>query len=292
MYPQKIMPKIGERAYKKVVRVHFPTTGEERMVEVTAETKDELNLKVAVVKARLIEERDRLKQERDKKLLFDSIPCKHFSLELQDNGGISVGLLGASRSGKTSALKYIYKTYFNKCLSVMTTLSAQNEIYRDMSKRLIVDNEFHPELLREMYLINHGTSNKYDFCYILDDYNGGNSKTSTETTRLLTIYRNSYINAILCNQDPTLISSVGRGNLNYVCLFHFNTPQVTEKVIKMFLTGYFPTELKMSEKIKMYDTLTLDHHFFLLDNLKGTIHLCKLTEDQLGIQHSSSSEED
>lgn len=285
------MPKIGERAYKKVVNIYFPTTKETRCVEVTAETKDELNTKVAVVRARLIEERDRLKQEQEKKLLFGSIPRKHFSLELQENGAISVGLLGASRSGKTSALKYIYKTYFNKCISMMTTLSSQNEIYKDMSKKLIVDSEFHPELLREMYLINHGTSNKYEFCYILDDYNGGDSKRSGEITRLLTIYRNSFIHAIISNQDPTLISAVGRGNLNYVCLFHFNTPQVTEKVIKMFLTGYFPTELKMAEKIKMYDTLTLDHHFFLLDNIRGTIHLCKLTEDQLGIVSTDSEEE-
>lgn len=281
----------GMKTYKRTIRIMNPITGKDMIEHISASSVDDANRKAAQVRHQLQLERDLMLEEHQRKLIERSIPEKRFELTLPSNGGVSVGLLGASRSGKTSVLKYIYKKYFQRRIAVMTTLSGQNDIYKNMSKKLIVDNEFHPEVLREMYLINHGTDNKYRFLYIMDDYNGGKSKTDTEMTRALTIYRNSFIDFIYANQDPTLMSSTGRGNLNYICLFHFNTPQVIEKVVKMFLISYFPTDFKMAEKIQLYDKLTKDHHFFLLDNLNGTIHLCKLTDDQLACEDSSDENE-
>ena len=275
--------------FKKSVRVSNPLTSEVREQIVYADTKEELGLKCAAVRMRLNLEKGVVMQEYRKKQYESFFPEKHFGLDLLENGGVSIGLLGASRSGKTSVLKYLYKKYFSSRIGVMTTLSGHNEIYNDMSKNLIVDEEFHPNILRQMYLINHGTDNKYRFIFILDDYNGGVSKTNTEITRGLTIYRNSFIDFIYCNQDPTLINSTGRGNLNYVCLFKFNTSQVIEKAVKMFLLAYFPTDMKMAEKIKLYDTMTQDHQFFFLDNIEGKIYHCKLTPEQLNGTEDESS---
>lgn len=279
--------------FKKTVRLKNPLTNEVKEQFVYADTKEELELKCAAVRMRLNFERGIMMEEHRKKQYETFFPEKHFALDLPENGGVSIGLLGASRSGKTSVLKYLYKKYFSNRIGVMTTLSGHNEIYNNMSKRLIVDEEFHPNILRQMYLINHGTDNKYRFLFICDDYNGGVSKTNPEITRAMTIYRNSYIDFIYANQDPTLINSTGRGNLNYVCLFKFNTPQVIEKAVKMFLLSYFPTDLKMAEKIQLYDRLTRDHQFFFLDNIQGKIYHCKLTPEQLnGTEDESSSDEE
>jgi len=287
---KKGRPYGKDYVFKKTVRIKNPLTNEVKEQYVYADTKEELQMKCMEVRLRLNLERGRMMAEHRKKQYETYFPVKQFSLDLPTNGGVSIGLLGASRSGKTSVLKYIYKKYFSNRISVMTTLSGHNEIYNDMSKHLIVDEEFHPELLRKAYLINHGTDNKYRFCFIMDDYNGGVSKTNPEITRAMTIYRNSFIDFIYCNQDPTLISSTGRGNLNYVCLFKFNTPQVIEKTIKMFLLSYFPTDMKMTEKIQLYDKMTQDHHFFFLDNLQGKIYHCKLTPEQLDVDSSSEEE--
>jgi len=275
---------------RREVKIKSPG-GDIQSAVVYADTMEELQLKVAGMRAKMAFERDIALQEHRKKQAEIYFPRKPFALELPSNGGVSIGLLGASRSGKTCVMKYLYKNYFSNRIGVMTTLSGQAEIYKDMSKKLIVDEEFHPQVLREMYLINHGTGNKYKFLFIMDDYNGGATKTNMEITRGLTIYRNSFIDFLYCNQDPTLMSSTGRGNLNYVCLFHFHTPQVIEKVIKMFLTGYFPTDMKMSEKIQLYDKMTQDHQFFFLDNLQGKLYICKLTPEQMEIEASSSDED-
>jgi len=276
--------------FKKHLSVYDAVLKKSFSTNLTSHTETELEEKCRKWKNEKREEIAKRRLEHDKELREDSIPRKEFCLEMLDNGGVSVGFMGASRSGKTSVLKYVYKRYYRKHIACMMTLSDQNEIYKDMSRKLIVANDFQPSVIREMYLCNHGTDNKYKFCVILDDMNGGRSKIDTEITRALTIYRNSFIDVLISNQSPTLINAVGRANLNYVCLFAFNSSQEIEKAIKLYLNSYFPPSLKMIEKIHMYKKLTEDHHFFFLNNLEGTCHLCKLTPEQLAGEIESEDE--
>jgi len=276
--------------FKKHLSVYDAVLKKSFSTNLTAHTDSELDEKCRKWKNEKREEIAKRRLEHDREMREESIPRKEFCLEMLDNGAISCGFLGASRSGKTSCLKYVYKRYYRKHIACMMTLSDQNEIYKDMSRKLIVANDFQPSVIREMYLCNHGTDNKYKFCVILDDMNGGRSKIDTEITRGLTCYRNSYMDFLISNQSPTLINAVGRANLNYVCLFAFNSSQEIEKAIKLYLNSYFPPSLKMIEKIHMYKKLTEDHHFFFLNNLEGTCHLCKLTPEQLAGEIESEDE--
>jgi hypothetical protein len=276
--------------FKKHISIYDSVLRKSHDTNLTGHSQEELDEKVKKWKTSKREEIALRRLEKDKELKEASIPHKPFALEMLDNGAVSIGLIGASRSGKSSCMKYIYKKYYRKHIGVMFSLSDHNDIYKDMSRKLIIANDFQPSVLREMYLCNHGTDNKYKFLAILDDVNGGKSKSDQEVTRLLTLYRNSYIDAMICNQSPTLINAVGRANLNYLCLFSFNSASEIEKTIKFYLNTYFPTSLKMSEKIQMYKKLTEDHHFFFLNNLEGTCCLCKLSPEQLACEIDTDEE--
>ena len=95
-----------------------------------------------------------------------SFPSKAFTLEMPTNGGISIICVGASRSGKTTLLKHVYNKYFTKHITTMFTMNAHADIYKDLSDKVVVSNNFHPELLREAHEINGICDNKFPFLFI------------------------------------------------------------------------------------------------------------------------------
>jgi hypothetical protein len=125
-----------------------------------------------------------------------------------------------------------------------------------------------------MYKINSGTKNKYKFNVILDDV--VDKKYDKELIKMLTIYRNSRIGCIICLQNDKLMNATTRGNINHVLLFRLNSDEAIEKTIKMYLLSFFPSHYKMVDKIKKYKELTADHSFFSINNLTGSIKLCKI----------------
>jgi hypothetical protein len=148
-----------------------------------------------------------------------------------------------------------------------------------MKKDMSIAPGYIPDIIRTMYKINKETKNHYQFLAIMDDIQG--AKQDKEMTRLLCLYRNSNISAIVSGQDMMMLNSTGRANVNYVCLFWQNTPNRVEDNIKNFLRGYFPRNLSMDEKIELYQQLTKDHHFLFIDNLENTICRCKLKPSQM-----------
>ena len=122
-------------------------------------------------------------------------------------------------------------------------------------------------------MINKETKNHYDFLYILDDIVTG--KFDKELLKLLAIYRNSNMSAIISIQSPILLNSATRGNLNYVMLGRMNSEEQIEKTIKMYLTSYLDGK-NMTEKIKNYKALTEDHYWIIINNLDGSIYRTKL----------------
>jgi hypothetical protein len=204
------------------------------------------------------------------------LEVKPFTLELPDRKfGCSILLCGSSRSGKSTAIDHIIDKYFDKdYINVLHTQSLQSEIYKDMKKKAIACPFYMPQLIEETYQINTKTNNKYEFLHILDDV--VNVKNDKVVMKMLTIMRNSRITCCISAQDLTMFNSIGRGNINFVCLFRMNSDMAIEKVIKSYLQSWFPAHMKMRDMIKRYKELTSDHHFFLIDNLHDTISLTKI----------------
>lgn len=208
---------------------------------------------------------------------------KRFDLTLPTNGGVSISLIGTSRSGKTTLLKYIYRTHFQKYITTMFSMNRQADIYKDLDDKVIISDRFHSELLREAHEINSLCDNKYPFLFISDDYVDPKIKNDQEITRALTIYRNANISTIFSFQGRILMSAVGRNNSNYIVILKQQTPSEYENVIKEFLSMYLPTGMTMREMVEFCMHATADHQFFFIDNIEGKCYLSKLTKAQADV---------
>ena len=220
----------------------------------------------------------RMSDEIDREL-----EARPFDITLPTNGGVSFVLCGASRSGKTTLLKYLYRTYFKKHITTMFSLNTQAAIYKDLSSKTIVCPEFLPELLDEMHSINVKTDNKFPFLVISDDYVGGRIKNDEQITRLLTVYRNAGMSSIFSFQGRTLLNPVGRQNANYICILKQQTPHDWTNVIKEFLDMWLPMNMTMPEKIRYCMAATEDHQMFVIDNINGCAFISKLSRAQAGV---------
>lgn len=209
------------------------------------------------------------------------LSTRKFELSLPTNGGVSIALIGASRSGKTTMMKHLYNEYFKKCVSMMFSMNPHADIYKDFGPKLLVSDKFHPELLREAHEINKCTDNKFPFLFISDDYVDSKIKSSPEVVRCLTVMRNAATNSIWSFQGRTLMSAIGRNQINYICVFKQQTPMEWENVIKEFLSMWLPTGMSMREMVEFCKTATLDHQFFFIDNIKGECYMSKLTKEQI-----------
>jgi hypothetical protein len=163
----------------------------------------------------------------------------------------------------------------------MTTMNPHAAIYEDLDDKVIVSHEYHPEILREAQEINKLTDNKFPFLFISDDYVGSAIKNCPEVTRALTVGRNCGVASLWSFQGRTLMNSVGRNNLNYICVLKQQTPMEWENVIKEFLSMWLPTGMTMREMVEFCRLATEDHQFFFIDNIEGCCYLTKLSAAQI-----------
>ena len=202
------------------------------------------------------------------------------SIELPDpKFGVSFLLCGSTRSGKTTILNYLYKTYFMNHVSILMSNSLNSDAY-DMLKKTCVKSDFyHPEILKECYKINHATKNHYEFLAVIDDV--PDKREDPEMKRMMTIYRNSRISCIVSAQTATMINKMARSNINYVFLGRMNSSSEIERNIKDFLTGHLPTTMKMSQKIQWYKQATEHYQWLVLDHVNGHLFATKLQPSQI-----------
>ena len=208
----------------------------------------------------------------DDEFKFEFRPIK--TLKLPTGGGASFGLIGATRSGKSTAMAYIYEKFFCKHITIMYTYSAHTQVYEGLANAAICD-KFHKEMIEEPLLLNRKTKNKYKFLIVFDDF-ALTGKQSEVMTRLLTTGRNSGMSVILTGQKLEMLNSTGRANINYVFCFRQNTDLAIETTIKTYLNSYFPRHLPMDEKVRMYREITQDHSFFVVDTLEGECYVSRI----------------
>jgi hypothetical protein len=210
-------------------------------------------------------------------------PVQDFVFERDERAAMracSFGVIGSSKSGKTTLIKYLLKHQFADDLKVFMTQSPQAEIYESIKKECAFAPAYIPDILKMCSQINKGTKNHYQFLAVIDDVVG--VKNDTTMTKLLCLYRNHGISAIVGGQDLTLLSATGRANLNHIILMAQRTSNRVEDNVKHFLRGYFPRSLSLEEKMELYKRLTEDHCFLHIDALEGTLRRCKLKPSQIG----------
>lgn len=202
------------------------------------------------------------------------------SIELPDpKFGVSIILVGSTRSGKTTILNYLYKTHFKNHISVLMSNSLNSDAYDMLKKTCAISDFYHPEILKDMYKLNHATKNHYEFMAIIDDV--PDRREDAEMKRLMTIYRNSRISCVVCAQGLTMMNKLARGNINYVFLGRMNSSSEVERNIKDFLQGHLPTKMKMTEKISWYKNATMHYQWLVLDQINGTMFMTKLQPNQI-----------
>jgi len=202
------------------------------------------------------------------------------SIELPDpKFGVSFILLGSTRSGKTTLLNYFFKRHFQNHIAVLMSNSLHSDAYDYLKKKCVKSDFYHPEVLKEMYKINHGSKNHYEFLAIIDDV--PDKREDNEMKRLMTIYRNSRISCIVCVQGATIVNKLARSNTNWVLLGRMNSSSEIERNVKEYLQGHFPTQMKMTEKIQLYKRLTENYQWIVLDNINGHMFLTRLLPSQL-----------
>jgi ABC-type branched-subunit amino acid transport system ATPase component len=211
-----------------------------------------------------------------------NIPERPFDLKLLPNTGSTIAIIGTSKAGKTTLMKYIYKTYFKDFITVMFSLNTHAEIYRDIGKDVILFDHYEPFVFKSAHAINKAHKNKFDFFMITDDIIGSKLKNDPQITRAMTVLRNCGITTLQSLQDATLLSCVGRNNANYIMIFKQITPRKMMEVIDEFLLSYFPSTMRKREILEYcMDTLSEKGRFFFIDNVHSTIQLCKLTQEQI-----------
>jgi hypothetical protein len=209
------------------------------------------------------------------------IPIKNIEeLQVPDNKfGFSILLCASTRAGKTSLMNFLYDRHFKKHITTLMSNSLNSDAYDFVKQYCVLSDLYHPELLKDMYSINHATSNNYEFCIILDDLT--NVKNDKEYLRLLTIYRNSRISCIVSAQGISMFNKTARGNINYVFLGRLNSDAEVEKVVKEYLLSYFPRKMNITQKIGLYRQLTANHWFFVIDQVNGDIFRTCLRPEQM-----------
>jgi hypothetical protein len=193
-----------------------------------------------------------------------------------DKFGMSFLLLGQTRSGKSTLMVHLWETYFKGHICILHTNSHQSEIYKPLAKGCACCPFFSPELISETSKINGATKNYYKFLHIIDDV--VDKKNNKELIKLLTIGRNHRLSTIITGQELSIFNSIGRSNINFVCLFKLGSDFAIEKVIKQYLRSSFPSDMGLNDMIKVYKHITRNHGFFVIDNLNDKVFVSRLND--------------
>lgn len=269
-YKMEEAVKLGEEWKQSIInnKAHMTHTSPEAMPHTTSESDSSSD--------------SSSDEECDVSRFVSQFPIQEFDFERNPHKAMNActfGIIGSSKSGKTTFLKYLLKNHFKDDIKLFMTQSPQADIYNSIRKSSVFIPTYIPEMIKDCYKINKETNNHYKFCIIVDDVT--DAKNDKQMTKALCLYRNSAVSTCVVGQDFSMLNATGRANVNNICLFYANTDNRIEDNIKLFLRSYFPRSLSMEEKICLYRKLTENHCFLWIDCLNNTIKRCKLDSDDL-----------
>lgn len=191
----------------------------------------------------------------------------------------SFALVASSKSGKTTLLKHIISKVFQEDIKVLMTMSPNADIYTSLKKECAFAPTYIPDIIKTCYLLNKHTNNHYKFLIIVDDVVG--VKNDRQMAKLMALYRNSGMSAIVAGQDLQMLNPTGRANVNNVLLGRLNSAGRVEGVVKDFCRFFFPKNLSLDEKCELYNRLTMDHCFLFVNQLDCTLTRVRLSGSQV-----------
>lgn len=193
--------------------------------------------------------------------------------------GCVLAFLGASKiSGKTYLMKHIYnQVYKDKDFcTVLYAANSQQPIYDDIPKEVIKTTDFNPDIPKIMYKISKKVKNKYHWLNWLDDQVGNNIKSSQTLLKMITSYRNSNMSVMVSLQTPTLLTKTNRSQAHYMFLGRVDG-EITEDVVNKYLRNFLGGSTnKITDKIKLYNKLTSNYQWIVIDKINSTIKVMKI----------------
>jgi hypothetical protein len=201
----------------------------------------------------------------------ERIPVTKFKLKLDPSTGSTLALVGSSKSGKTTFIKYINENYFKDNIVILFATNSHIKKYDDFDIKCSYFNEM---LIKMGYKINLNTDNYYKFCFMFDDMIDDTVKNNATVKRLITVYRNADISTVISIQDVKLLRKTNRENINYITFHKMNNIEAIKENIEIYLSPF----LIGKDRVNQYIELTANYHFLLLDiiNNKLTRHKIKI----------------
>lgn len=195
------------------------------------------------------------------------------------NPPFTAGLIGSTRSGKTTFLNhYVPKIADKYDLIILFSNSSHSDAYDPIKKikdKLIVFDSFIPEIIMQLEYLQKNTDNLLQILIILDDEI--DSKNQQTLIKLFCVLRNSNFSTIFSGQEYTMLSKQARNNMNYCFIFKQNSISSYEAIYKMFLYGVLEERLGLSKDLKKYQitkacidfmrAATSDHNILFLNIL-------------------------
>lgn len=187
-------------------------------------------------------------------------------------------LLGSSKRGKSTLLKYLFKRYYSgkDFISTLFSINAHIPMYDDWKLKCSVFNKRTEKYIEMEHHINKKTGNKYYFNNVFDDVL--DIKYKTLLNNLLLTYRNSNMSTIVSLQYMFLLSKMVRANANNFLFFGFNSDEAILDVVKTFLKSHFQKMgiRNLTEMVAMYKKITDDHGFIYFNPISDSISYHRL----------------
>lgn len=210
--------------------------------------------------------------EFSNKLVNDKLPnikfMKTIRLILDFGTGNTTVLLGSSKAGKTMLMMHIFEKFYNKPKFINTLFSSNSQIglYKGRKNLLMASNfgSKGEEYVKLEKFINKKCNNKYDWINFFDDII--DIRFNRLLNNLILTYRNSKMSFIGGLQASKLVNPNMRGNINNVICMHFNTDELAEQVINIYLKSAFIKLgiLSPMERLLFYKKATKDRGFIYI----------------------------
>lgn len=201
-------------------------------------------------------------------------------LELPKNTGSTFGLFGASKRGKSTALVWLWKRYFEKThITILCSINYQQTVYDPFRNKCIItpNIETCEQMIKIAWAIQRATGNKYKFLIILDDIVV--HKDSGILRQLILTLRNSNISTIVSLQGLTLVNKNNRASVNYCLMFGFNSIEGCLPIVKSLIPERYTNYYNDVSKGLAYYNDT-DHYQFIIKNmLNGEYVVTKLPSE-------------